>query len=331
MRARLGLWLACAVLAACCRAGAMAYTVHVDVDSASPATHSINPFYLGCHSDSGFVHQVFGFSSQMLFGESFERPQPNVSYGQASEAWNFSVAPGAAATSTLLTATVAPAMHGASSRKVAVTKAGASTGAAAAALLHNRGLGNEGLFLEASKPYEGYFFARCAQPVSLVVQLEDTSGAGPAKLLAQWETDFQVPIPLSASFDPSRPVSPRPYTSPPLPPPAYAAAPHLPVRRTPDRLGQARLRAHPYCRHHLQGDRARLRPFGRLHRPDGRGRPLVCALWRAVLSRRARAGRGRSRLCGSPARQVGTPRRPERPQVWISPGSRPDLAPISPT
>ena len=37
----------------------------------------------------------------------------------------------------------------------------------AIAALRNRGLGNEGLYLEA-KPYEGYLFARCAAPVTLV-------------------------------------------------------------------------------------------------------------------------------------------------------------------
>lgn len=28
--------------------------------------HEVNKMYMGCHSDSGFVHQVRGFSSQMV-------------------------------------------------------------------------------------------------------------------------------------------------------------------------------------------------------------------------------------------------------------------------
>ena len=51
----------------------------------------INPLYMGCHSDSGFVHQVRGFSSQMIFGESFEAPQANVTAGKSADAWSFGV------------------------------------------------------------------------------------------------------------------------------------------------------------------------------------------------------------------------------------------------
>lgn len=140
------------------------FTVSVATDS--PPTHTVNPLYFGCHSDSGFTHQVRGFSSQMIFGESFERPQGNVSYGQAANAWSFESCAGCTASSTLLTDTVAPAMHGASSTRVVVDKG-------TYAALRNRGLGNEGLYLEGGKPYEGYFFARCATPVTLEARLTD--------------------------------------------------------------------------------------------------------------------------------------------------------------
>ena len=42
------------------------------------------------------------------------------------------------------------------------------------AAMGNRGLGNEGLFIEALKDYEGYFFAKSAKPVKLVAQLINT-------------------------------------------------------------------------------------------------------------------------------------------------------------
>ena len=51
--------------------------IKISVD-ASKKLHAMNPLYLGCHSDSGFVHEVTGWSSQMLFGEMFEAP-PNYS------------------------------------------------------------------------------------------------------------------------------------------------------------------------------------------------------------------------------------------------------------
>lgn len=159
--------------------------VHVDTDG--PPTHRVNPLYLGCHTDLGFTHQDYGFSSQMVFGESFEKPQPNCTYGEAANAWGFSPCLGCNATSTLEAAVVAPAMHGASSRRLSIG-APATHGATLAAL-YNRGLGNEGFFLEAGRPYEGYLFARCAAPVTLVVRLEDytrPSSRGSVAASADW-------------------------------------------------------------------------------------------------------------------------------------------------
>ena len=33
---------------------------------------AVNPLVMGCHSDSGFAVEPFGFESQMVVGESFE-------------------------------------------------------------------------------------------------------------------------------------------------------------------------------------------------------------------------------------------------------------------
>ena len=46
--------------------------------SAGAETHPVNPLFMGCHSDSGFVHQARGFYSQLIFGESFESSLPNL-------------------------------------------------------------------------------------------------------------------------------------------------------------------------------------------------------------------------------------------------------------
>jgi hypothetical protein len=35
--------------------------------------------FMGCHSDSGFVHEPRGFYAQMIFGESFEKLPPDLS------------------------------------------------------------------------------------------------------------------------------------------------------------------------------------------------------------------------------------------------------------
>ena len=44
--------------------------------SAAPGCPQVNKMYMGCHSDSGFVHQVRGFSSQMVFVRSLPPPGP---------------------------------------------------------------------------------------------------------------------------------------------------------------------------------------------------------------------------------------------------------------
>lgn len=44
-------------------AAAPSTTVTVET---SHKLHEVNKMYMGCHSDSGFVHQVRGFSSQMV-------------------------------------------------------------------------------------------------------------------------------------------------------------------------------------------------------------------------------------------------------------------------
>lgn len=61
-----------ALAAAVCAGGCLAadpIAVHVNT---SGATHTINPLFLGCHTDLGFAHEQLGFYSQMIYGESFE-------------------------------------------------------------------------------------------------------------------------------------------------------------------------------------------------------------------------------------------------------------------
>jgi hypothetical protein len=71
---------------------------------------------------------------------------------------------------------------------------GAGAGAGSAGLA-NRGLGNEGLYIEKAKPYEGYFFASSAKPVTLEARIETTDG----KVLASQQFKHTPPASLAGS------------------------------------------------------------------------------------------------------------------------------------
>ena len=137
----------------------------------SHVEHAVSESFMGCHSDSGFVHQVRGWSAQLVFGESFEAPPNRTKPGQSSYAWQPVISPALRARATIAGDPARP-FAGQSSQRIAITS-GAGTGTAG---LANRGLGNEGLYLEAGKPYEGYFFARSAAAATLEVRLETTAG-----------------------------------------------------------------------------------------------------------------------------------------------------------
>lgn len=57
--------VALALVGLACVAG-----VTVDVDISS-STHVLNPLYLGCHSDTGYVQTARGLYSQLILDESF--------------------------------------------------------------------------------------------------------------------------------------------------------------------------------------------------------------------------------------------------------------------
>ena len=96
---------------------------------------------MGCHSDTGYVHQARGFSSQLLYGESFEAApgEPHT--------WQATIhAATANATVELLSG---DGLHGQTALHL---KYNSGHGLAA---LANRGLHNEGLYLQKGKTYEG--------------------------------------------------------------------------------------------------------------------------------------------------------------------------------
>jgi hypothetical protein len=49
---------------------------NIDVPDPTTVTHEINPLFMGCHLDLGFVRAVTAFYAQMIQGESFELLPP---------------------------------------------------------------------------------------------------------------------------------------------------------------------------------------------------------------------------------------------------------------
>eukprot|EP00854_Cymbomonas_tetramitiformis_P001554 gene1554-2186_t len=123
-------------------------------------THTTNPLYLGCHSDSGYTHQPRGFYSQLLYGETFQNITGRVGPGRWNQIYEDAQAK-------IIADAAHPFVSGMPSQLLEFESGGGRVG------LSNRGLGNEGLALSGGKVYEGYLFARADKPVNLTVSLED--------------------------------------------------------------------------------------------------------------------------------------------------------------
>jgi hypothetical protein len=134
-------------------------------------THQLRKLDMGCHSDTGYSHQPMGLHAQRIYGPSFEAPAP-VHADTDGTGW-VDVSHGTGLGGVTRDGT--NSFHGQSSEKLTFC---GQTGTGRAAVA-NRGLGNEGLFFEGSKEYEGYFFANAVnKSVNLVVSLEAWSADG---------------------------------------------------------------------------------------------------------------------------------------------------------
>ena len=132
--------------------------------AAGAITSTLSNTILGCHSDEGFMHQPQFFLSQMVYGEGFE--STNGMRSGWSSATEGSAQGGAALDpSTPFAAARLPSM-----------KVSFGSGSGAVRLAH-RGMGNEGLVLQAGKPYEGYIFARADAATAVTVTLRDYTSA----------------------------------------------------------------------------------------------------------------------------------------------------------
>lgn len=124
---------------------------------------------MGCHTDLGYAHQIHGFYSQKLYGESFENytgqgPDAPLDVGNmwthvGKGSWSLT--------------TDAP-LHGLVAQRI--------RGIALGAGVANRGFNQEGISLSGGKPYEGYVFARSQTPLALRVALEDYFSSPPTVL-----------------------------------------------------------------------------------------------------------------------------------------------------
>jgi hypothetical protein len=127
---------------------------------------------MACHTDLGYSHQIQGFYSQKIYGESFENYT-----GQRGDVGNMWTHVGKGEFS--LT-TDAP-LHGLVAQRIVATAAGAGVA--------NRGFNQEGIALADGKPYEGYVFVRSKGAMKLRVALEDYF-ASPPKMLAETTLTF---------------------------------------------------------------------------------------------------------------------------------------------
>ena len=134
-------------------------SVRVD---ASTVLSILSPTILGCHLDEGYMHAPQSFLSQMIYGEAFE-----ITNGLRS-GWS-SATEGSAMGSAVLDPSQLFSVAQVPSMKLTFT-----SGTGLSRLAH-RGMGNEGFFLQGSKDYEGFIFARADTATILTVALRDYS------------------------------------------------------------------------------------------------------------------------------------------------------------
>ena len=132
----------------------------VSID-ATAVDHVVKREFMGCHSDPGYTQEPLGWSANLVYGQAFESSPSSRIF-----AWND-------ATSPEVTATVAldPAVN-VNPNKAQPSLSVTFTSGTGVAGWSNRGIGNEGLYVQA-KPYEGYVLVLAPQAVTLYVGLHD--------------------------------------------------------------------------------------------------------------------------------------------------------------
>jgi len=127
----------------------------------SAVDHVIKREFMGCHMDPGYTQDPLGWTANLVYGQAFETSPASRIY-----AWNDVTSPG-------VTATVAldAAVHVNPSVSLPALSVAFTSGTGVAGW-SNRGIGNEGLYLQAL-PYEGYVLVLAPQAVTLYVGLHN--------------------------------------------------------------------------------------------------------------------------------------------------------------
>jgi hypothetical protein len=172
---------------ACITAAAAASTDTCSIKVSNTRSHPVSRWVMGCHLDLGYAHEGLGLSSDMLYGRNFQRVPDNNVLRDSINATNWVGSTAASGLGAVfLDAATAWPSNGQPTMQIThngEAHEGLEVGVA------NRGLGNEGLKLEAGKPYVGSVFALASEAIDLTVSLRNvdasTSSAPLAPLASQ--------------------------------------------------------------------------------------------------------------------------------------------------
>jgi hypothetical protein len=127
--------------------------VSVTIDVSNVTNPSVNPMWMGCHSDYGFEQTPRGFYAELVYGAAFGPGTMSVSPWTASAGSSIGLDTGEAFSSK-------PSMR----IKVDSVNGGG---------MYNRGIGGEGLSLVANKPYSFRAFIWQQETTNMFAELRD--------------------------------------------------------------------------------------------------------------------------------------------------------------
>jgi hypothetical protein len=134
----------------------------VVIVDASRITHVIDPLLMGCHSDSGYGHQPYGFTSQLVYNAQHEFGAE--ADGKAAKYWKQVITTGSAGKTGVDKSTT---FYKQNTHKITFSSGTGFVGVA------NRGMGSEGFSLSACNSYEGFLFVLSPNAGKLSVRLQN--------------------------------------------------------------------------------------------------------------------------------------------------------------
>jgi hypothetical protein len=152
-----------ALLAASTTAAWAATAPTVTVFTANTSNHAVSKKWMGCHFDPGYVNQPRGWTSNMIYGSGFT-DGTNVA---SVPSWNTAMGYNASGSVAMCPTTVF------NSRPTLQFEVDEGPADRLNAWASNRGLGNEGLFLEPGQEYEGFAYIAPQEQVTVFFGLRD--------------------------------------------------------------------------------------------------------------------------------------------------------------